>query len=358
VSGLGIDCGSGASICDVRVPPGSTLSLSASAGTDARFDGWGGACSGASTTCSVTVQGDVSVTAAFELELQTLFADDGTSTPQSLAINSTDVFFLRVIGSHTSTWAIPKSGGSPRLVMETAGNAMIADDGFVYFSNPVGIRGQAIFSVPVGGGTPSMIFFFNDSLQGIGALALDQGALYFAVGGSIHRMQDRVDQVIANAVGAFSSSLAVDSGFVYFTFASNGFRGIARVDKHGGGTASRLVVPSAEPITVRVDSQNLYWRDADGTVFAAGKDGSASRKVSGNPGTSFLRDFDVNASVVWWIWAGDPNLVPQGLFRANPDGSGFGGVDTASDTDWAAGPRVDDTAAYYFHNRSLMKHLK
>ena len=38
-------------------------------------------------------------------------------------------------------------------------------------------------------------------------------------------------------------------------------------------------------------------------------------------------------------------------------GTGFAGLDTASDNNWA-GPRVDDTAAYYWHDSSLMKRLK
>jgi hypothetical protein len=242
---------------------------------------------------------------------------------------------------------------------------MVADDGFLYFTGTVGPRANsAIFSVPVDGGAESTIFLVGNPDQAIGNLALDQGALYFTVGQSfrgprsIHRMQDRVDQVIADATDATGSGLAVDSQFVYFTFASNGSNGIARMDKHGGGTASPLVVQSAQPITLRVDSQNLYWRNVDGAIFAAAKDGSAVRKISDNSGTSFVLDFDVNGSVVWWLWVGLRNVGPQGLFRANPDGSGFTGVDTTSGLGWDAGPRVDDTAVYYFHRLSLMKRLK
>ncbi len=60
--------------------------------------------------------------------------------------------------------------------------------------------------------------------------------------------------------------------------------------------------------------------------------------------------------VVWWIW-GDGTNRPKGLFRALADGTGFTGVDTGSDFNWF-GPRVDDTAVYYFHAGALLKRLK
>jgi len=366
VGGPGIDCGNGATTCDVRLPAGSALTLTASAAPNARFQGWGGPCSGASATCSATVQGDLSVTAAFEPELVTLFPSDGTGLQDALAMNSNDLFFFRVIGDHESIWAVAKAGGPPRLVADasqalTSIDTIVADDAFVYFAGYDNPRGPTISSVPVGGGEVSTIFFLEKPDSEIGSLALDQGALYFAVGNrtsgpeAIHRMQDRVDQVIAAGV-PITNGLAVDSQFVYFAFFSNEGTGIARVDK-GGGTPSTVVVGDAVPFAVRADSRNLYWRNKDG-IFAAAKDGAGVHKVSGNPSTSFLRDFDVNASVVWWIWVADPPGGPMGLFRADADGSGFTAVDTSSEGNWNAGPRVDDKAAYYWHMNSLMKRLK
>src|SRR3954468_14284104 len=368
VGGPGIDCGNGATTCDVRLPIGSAVTFTASAASNARFQGWGGACSGASATCSATAQGDLSVTAAFVPELATLFPSDGTglNLQDALAMNSKDLFFFRVIDNHVSIWAVAKSGGPPRLVADAAqaliaANNIVADDAFVYFAGYQNPRAPTVSSVPVGGGDVSTIFFLEDAESVVGSLALDQGALYFTVrkitGGpeTIHRMQDRVDQVIAAGVPT-TAGLAVDSQFVYFAFFSKEGNGIARVDKRGG-TPFTVVLQDAGPLVVRVDSQNLYWRNGDG-IFAAAKDGAGAHRVSGNPGTSFLHDFEVNASVVWWIWLYDPPLGPKGLFRANSDGSEFTPVDTASEDNWGAGPRVDDTAAYYWHMNSLMKRLK
>jgi hypothetical protein len=365
VSGGGIDCGNGAGTCDVTFPAGSpTVMLTATPAADARFLGWGGACSGTAATCSITVQGETRVTASFGAEVQTLFANDGSTnagtTANALAINSTDVFFVRFLSDGGSTWAVPKSGGAARRVTSTAGFQMVADDAFLYFvSGSVG--GQIIVSVPVGGGAPSTIF--SAAGHSIGKLALDSGALYFPVTqnltepGSIHRMENRVDRVIASGQPA-NAGLAVDSGSVYFTFVSPNDRdesGIKRVDK-SGGPVTTLVTADEVPITVRADSRNVYYRDDNGVIFAVNKDGSGRHVVSGNPGRAFLVDFDVNAFVVWWMWTG-PGPGPQGLFRANADGSGFAAVDTSSDQR-LIGPRVDDTAVYYWQDDTLLKRLK
>ena len=43
--------------------------------------------------------------------------------------------------------------------------------------------------------------------------------------------------------------------------------------------------------------------------------------------------------------------------RANADGSAWTAIDTAADTTWI-GPRVDDTAIYYFHAGALLRRNK
>ena len=59
----------------------------------------------------------------------------------------------------------------------------------------------------------------------------------------------------------------------------------------------------------------------------------------------------------------DPTAPAQALaalwqkFRAMADGTGWTGVDTGADSNWV-GPRVDDTAVYYFHAGALLKRLK
>lgn len=57
----GIDCGS---VCTHAFSPGTMITLTASAGTDSRFAGWGGACTGMGT-CTLTLTAATDVTAMF-----------------------------------------------------------------------------------------------------------------------------------------------------------------------------------------------------------------------------------------------------------------------------------------------------
>lgn len=58
----GIDCGT---LCNASYPSGTTVTLTALPATGASFDGWSGACTNTSGTCSVTMNGGQTVTAKF-----------------------------------------------------------------------------------------------------------------------------------------------------------------------------------------------------------------------------------------------------------------------------------------------------
>jgi hypothetical protein len=61
-SPAGIDCGS---TCSGSFDFGTAVTLTASATSGSSFSGWGGACSGSALTCSVTMDGDKTVSASF-----------------------------------------------------------------------------------------------------------------------------------------------------------------------------------------------------------------------------------------------------------------------------------------------------
>jgi len=56
---------------------GTVVTLTATAGTGSTFAGWSGACSGTATTCSVTMNSNTSVSAAFTLKTYTITASAG-----------------------------------------------------------------------------------------------------------------------------------------------------------------------------------------------------------------------------------------------------------------------------------------
>ena len=65
VTGGGITCGNGKDVCSAKAKQGSTVGLTATPARGAKFKGWGGACSGTTTTCTVEMSAAKEVTAAF-----------------------------------------------------------------------------------------------------------------------------------------------------------------------------------------------------------------------------------------------------------------------------------------------------
>lgn len=359
VQGGSIDCGLPPSaVCDAKVAPTSTTTLTAFPAAAARFLGWGGACTGAAPTCPVTANADMQVTAAFEFELDTLVPNDGTNIP-TLAINSTLAFFGRHNDADGSSavWSVPKTGGSPSLVAKGIPQYLVADDGFVYWHD-----GVSLYSAPVGGGQASLL----SGSPAFGRLALDErGALYWvdvaAPGrpGSVHRMENRIETILAPDQATIGG-IAVDGSFVYYGVSGAGGGGVIKRVPRTGGAVETVATTPAAVVALRLDPDNVYFRDTTGAVFAMAKTGGAARSLSGpNTGTaSGPLDIDANASVVWWTWMDTTNSATKGLFHANADGSGFTAVETGSDLTTWSGPRVDDTAVFYFHAGALLKRLK
>lgn len=78
----GIDCGLD---CTESYVPGTEVVLTAASSTDATFSGWTGACTGASGSCTLAMNGDKNVTATFVSHRRTL----GVTTSGSGTVTST-----------------------------------------------------------------------------------------------------------------------------------------------------------------------------------------------------------------------------------------------------------------------------
>jgi hypothetical protein len=74
VSGTGIGCGSD---CSEVLTPGAVVALTAGPAGSSVFAGWAGACTGTNTSCTVTVNGNTSVAATFNLRSYSITATAG-----------------------------------------------------------------------------------------------------------------------------------------------------------------------------------------------------------------------------------------------------------------------------------------
>jgi uncharacterized repeat protein (TIGR02543 family) len=79
------------STCSANFDPGTTVTLTATPDPGAVFQGWGGACTGSSPTCTVTMDEDRSVTASFATDVTpptpTIVAPSGLGDPVTVSFD-------------------------------------------------------------------------------------------------------------------------------------------------------------------------------------------------------------------------------------------------------------------------------
>src|SRR2546426_6850089 len=107
----GITCGS---ICSASFNTGTTVTLTATPGTQARFKGWSGACSGTTTTCTVTMNDNLSVTATFSMVFTDATSGDllPTGTPIK-AVHFTELLQAINTAQPGTNLSWPSTGPAP-----------------------------------------------------------------------------------------------------------------------------------------------------------------------------------------------------------------------------------------------------
>jgi hypothetical protein len=355
VTGAGISC---PGTCTTQVVGGTPVTLVARANTGARFMGFGGACTGA--TCSFAANADSSVSAKFEQEVITLAPADGTNL-NSFAINSTRVFFQRYGNNVWGIWSVPKGGGDPSLVSQNycCANSLAVDDSYVYWAD-----WGTIWRAPVGGGAMQQVF---NTANYITAFTIDAQNVYWTTdsfGGTnppsgVFSGPLGGGAGVRLATGVHPTAIAVDAQFVYWSD-HDASGTIMKVSKAGGTAATVIDCGSCVPVKVKLDFDNIYYRNNDGDTWMRPKAGGSFVQLNtGNPRSTSVYgiDLDVNAKVAYWTWIDYGSSPRNGLFKANADGTGWTAIETSSDTTWA-GPRVDDNYIFYMHAGALYRRLK
>ena len=115
VSGPGISCGPD---CSETYPPGTVVTLTATAQTGSTFAGWGGACSGTGS-CVFTMNGAVDVTANFDVAMVTLtVVTNGDAAPFVNVVGQgiscgTDCSESYPYGTRVTLTVVPQPGAPP-----------------------------------------------------------------------------------------------------------------------------------------------------------------------------------------------------------------------------------------------------
>lgn len=100
----GIDCGS---LCSASYPPGTSVTLTASAAPGAMFIGWSGACSGSATTCSTVMNQSRNASAVFATTLS-----QGDTLDQLQAPQGSEQQYVLDVPAGASNLLISLAGGT------------------------------------------------------------------------------------------------------------------------------------------------------------------------------------------------------------------------------------------------------
>jgi hypothetical protein len=307
-SPAGLTCGSG---CTAQFPAGATVNLTATPDPTSRFVGWNGSCSGASTTCTVVVNGSMSVQAQFErldVSLGVALAGDGAGSIVSVPAGAiscagdcseTYPYGTNVVlgasaagGSEFLGWSGACTGTGPCVVtmdgakqvtasfrkLCTAAPTIIGTPGTTAFTVPAGCRAASVKAWGgAGGGVPATPFVGGGGGQAAGRFATTPGeVLQLVVGAGGTAAPNN----FSGAGGGGSSTVA--RGTTPLLVAGGG--GGAGSQGPGGGAGGPLGADGTGGTTTHGGKGGGASPGAGGTGYQAGPNGLAGTGANGGAG--------------------------------------------------------------------------
>jgi hypothetical protein len=176
-------------------------------------------------------------------------------------------------GTTGSVLKAPLSGGAPVTLWAGGGGATVVAVGggrVFYAGSPASTGGALLMSVPIAGGTPSVLFTPAGG-NSIWVLATDADNVYFATtDGVIGQMPLHGGALVTLATGQGNalSPIATDAQYVYWgTYAGDLVK-----TPIGGGKLTMLASRQNPVRGVVVDGDNVYWASMGaGTVMMRAK---------------------------------------------------------------------------------------
>ncbi len=233
-------------------------------------------------------------------ELKTLA--DGVESADSIAIDASTVYVVSDVPNGKLTLvSIPKTSGPPKVLTELRSNTLrsglchaLATNGeFLFYiaTQDPPATGYALFKLPVGGGTPSVLIAYvpggND-----GCVAYDDGYVYAGIRGGIQRIRPEggAPDVVVDET-AMVLAIAVAAGHVCYVKNKTA----VAVVPVTGGTPKVLAGDLGNTDTVAASSKYCY----------AGTNKVTRLPIEGGPGTVLASDVGIHGLVadeagVYW----------------------------------------------------------
>ena len=310
----GIDCGT---TCNASFPSGTSVTLTATSATGSTFTGWGGACTNASGTCTVSMTAAQSVTAMFALS--------GT-VPGAPTIGTATAGNARATVSFTGP---TNTGGSPIT-------------GYTVTSSPGGITASgAVSPITVTGLTNGMAYTFTATATnsvGTSAPSAPSNSVIPAttpgapVITSASTASGTVNQFFSYQITATNSptsygasglpaglSINQSTGLISGTPTASGTFNVTVTATNAGGTGSMTVTITTTTLAATTLNLNPGWN-------LLGNTGSPAIAVQTDPSLS-----DSNKVTTVWKWNAQaagwafyaPSLAAGGTLATYAAGKGY-----------------------------------
>ncbi len=229
-SPTGIDCGLGQTSCTASYATGTSVTLSASAGTASSFAGWSGAgCSGTGE-CLVTLSTSTTVTATFsgpcpETTCGPVEVADAQSGPRGIAVDASHIYWVSDTGSRVMRRSTMLGAATvePVATAEDGALGIAVDASHVYWTTNIG---DSVMRRAKGLGAAA-VEIVATSQDGANGVAVDDTHVYWTTSNSSTVMRrakalgvTAFETVATGQDGAFG--IAVDASHVYWTAITTG----------------------------------------------------------------------------------------------------------------------------------------
>ncbi|MGN6109679.1 MAG: Ig-like domain-containing protein, partial [Kofleriaceae bacterium] len=336
-----LSCGLACTSASAEFLDGTQVVLTATPAPGSTFTGWGGACSGTATTCTVTMNGAQGVTAAFVgAPAAVVTGGDGQATPigtpfgAPLTVTVVDASGAP-IPNVTVSFAAPAGGASAMLGATTAttnsagqvaitATANLTPGSYVVIATVPGIAGPIELALS-NLGPPASIAIVGGNAQSTAVTTAFAAPLLVVV-------RDAVNQPLPNIAVAFTAPASGPSAALLATATTDAF-GVAlttaTANQRAGGYQVTAAIPAA---SVAFALTNLAGPAATVTVIGGGGQEAEVGSAFGDPIVVEVRDAFGNPVPGAAVDFGAPGSGPTAGFSPSPATTGPDGRATVTGT--------------------------